>query len=144
MKMNKKNKERIKRIQAKLDNKNLFPIHHRIQLDVVEFIDISDLKASELMNNKEFIRNKMTMSEESFDGIIDLLEDSGFSPLKIEVESKQFGKSFLSECENDFLFNLLSKGLKEAFKDTDIDSLSKEELLKKIDEAKEISLTNIK
>lgn len=143
MKMNEKNKERIKRTQAKLDNKNLFPIHHRIQFDVVEFIDISDLKANELMNNKEFIRNKMTMTEESFDGIIDLLEDLGFSPLRIEVKSKQFEKSFLSECENDFLFNLLSKGLKEAFKDTDIDSLSKEELLKKIDEAREISLASL-
>lgn len=143
MKMNEKNKERIKRTQAKLDNKNLFPIHHRIQLDVVEFIDISDLKANELMNNKEFIRNKMTMTEESFDGIIDLLEDLGFSPLRIKVESKQFEKSFLSECENDFLFNLLSKGLKEAFKDTDIDSLSREEFLKKIDEAREISLASL-
>lgn len=143
MKMNEKNKERIKRTQAKLDNKNLFPIHHRIQFDVVEFIDISDLKANELMNNKEFIRNKMTMTEESFDGIIDLLEDLGFSPLRIEVKSKQFEKSFLSECENDFLFNLLSKGLKEAFKDTDIDSLSREEFLKKIDEAREISLASL-
>lgn len=114
MEMNEKNKERIKRTQTKLDNKNLFPIRHRIQFDVAEFIDISDLKANELMDKEEFIKSKTTMSAETLDGVIDLIESLGFSPLKLEVCSNELDKKFLDETQNKFIFHIIQNALKKS------------------------------
>lgn len=140
---NEKNKQRMERTQVKLDNKNLLPIHHKIELDVLEFIDISNLKATEFIKNKDFIKNTMIMNVEKADEITDIIEELGFSPLKVVIGSKQFNENEFVKKNTSLIIENISNSLKEAFKDTDINSLSKEEVIERVEKAREISLANI-
>lgn len=144
MGLNEKNKQRTERTQAKLDNKNLFPMHHEIKIDVLEFINITDLKVSEFLKDKGLIKDKITMSEEKIDGVLDILEENGFSPLKVEVSTSYFDEEeFRHKCLGKMATSNIKKAFKEVFGDTNPVALSSEELFKKLDEVKEKALASI-